>query len=76
MIRVLLGLPFKTEAKMPYESTVRVRASRQGYTLRKSRARLSSDNHGEYMLIDAERNFVVLGERFNATLEQILSYLD
>jgi len=58
------------------ESTVRTRAARQGYALRKSRARFSSDNHGEYMLIDAERNFVVLGERFNATLEDIQTYLE
>jgi len=35
----------------------------------------SSSNHGEYMLIATERNFVVLGERFNATLEEILTYL-
>jgi hypothetical protein len=61
---------------MLYESTVRARAARQGYALRKSHARTSSDNHGEYMLIDAERNFVVVGERYNATLEDILTYLD
>ena len=60
---------------MLYESPVRFRAARQGYVLRKSRARISSDNHGEYMLIDAERNFVVLGARFNATLEDIQTYL-
>ena len=57
------------------ETTVRARAARQGYALRKSRARISFDNHGEYMLIDAERNFVVLGERFNATLEDIQTFL-
>jgi hypothetical protein len=57
------------------ENTVRARAARRGYVLRKSRARFSSDNHGEYMLIDAERNFVVLGERFNASLEEIEIYL-
>ncbi|NOJ47834.1 hypothetical protein [Bradyrhizobium archetypum] len=34
------------------------------------------DNIGEYMLVDTERNFVVLGERFNASLEQIAEYLD
>lgn len=57
------------------ESNVRARAARLGYALRKSRARISSDNRGEYMLIDAERNFVVLGERFNATLEDVQTYL-
>jgi hypothetical protein len=31
---------------------------------------------GEYMLVDADRNFVVLGERYNASLQQIAEYLD
>jgi hypothetical protein len=63
------------EANMLNEKTMRARAARQGYVLRKSRSRVSSDNHGEYMLIEAERNFVVLGARFNATLEDIQTYL-
>ena len=57
------------------EKTMRARAARQGYILRKSRARISSDNHGKYMLIEAERNLIVLGVRFNATLEDIQTYL-
>jgi hypothetical protein len=34
------------------------------------------DNHGEYMLIDANTNFVVLGERFDTSLNEIETYLE
>jgi len=32
------------------------------------------NNLGEFMLIEASRNFVVLGERFNATPEDIETF--
>ena len=60
------------------ESAVRRRALRRDYIVRKSRQRIhvpNVDNHGDYMLIDIYKNWVVLGERFNATLENIDAFL-
>ena len=65
--------------RAPRESAVRSRARRMGYLLRKSRQRTNvpnADNHGEYMLVEANRNFVVLGGRFDATLQDISTFLD
>jgi hypothetical protein len=33
------------------------------------------DNHGRYMLIENDRNFIVLGDRYDATLEDIEEWL-
>jgi hypothetical protein len=57
------------------ESTVRRRAKRAGYLMYKSRSRLSPDNHGRYMLCEGRGNWVVLGSRFDATLEEIADFL-
>jgi hypothetical protein len=46
----------------------------RGYVVRKSRQRKcvpNSNNFGDYMLIDAYRNLIVLGEKFDATLQDI-----
>ena len=46
--------------------------------IRKSRQRNhvpNSINHGDYMVVDALRNIVVLGERYDATLEGIDAFL-
>jgi hypothetical protein len=56
------------------ESRIRHLARRHGYAIRKSRAWKqvpNMNNFGAYMLIQAERNVVVLGERFNASLDDI-----
>jgi hypothetical protein len=58
------------------ESTLRGRAKRAGYVVHKSRRAQSLDNWGDNMLVDARTNFVVLGWRFNATLEEIDEYID
>ncbi len=53
-------------------------ARRKGYVVRKSRQRNyvpNLDNHGYYMLLDAERNLIVLGSRFDATLGDIEQFL-
>ena len=53
------------------------RLARKHYVLRKSRARRyvpTMNNLGDFMLIEANRNLVVLGERFNATLEDIEAF--
>jgi hypothetical protein len=66
----------KRDAKT-LKSRVRRKAARIGYRVTKSRQRThipNSDNHGLYML-DRD-NTVVLGSRYDASLEEIASYLD
>lgn len=61
------------------ESSVRHKAIRRGYKVHKSRERKyvpHLDNHGEYMLVDAYRNLIVLGVRYDASLEDIEKYLE
>lgn len=55
------------------ESRLRKRLQRQGYALRKDRARPSRDiNHqGGYRIVDPYRNAIVTGERFDLTLDQV-----
>jgi hypothetical protein len=58
------------------ESALRRRASREGYVLRKSRARnWRPDDQGGYMLVDASHNAVVLGSHFDADLEDVAKFL-
>jgi len=57
------------------EYRVRRLARRNGYFLRKSRARISLDNEGEYMLVETSRNIVIRGSRFDASLEEIEAFL-
>jgi hypothetical protein len=62
--------------KATTESAVRSRAKRANYVVRKSRSHvISSVNRGKFMLMNI-RNCIVLGERFNASLEDIAEYLD
>ena len=62
---------------MRSETSVRHRAKRLGYCVIKSRQRKPNiDNHGYYRLIDANNNWVVLGERFDARLEDIDEFLN
>lgn len=59
------------------ESRIRRLARRHGYLVRKSRARKyvpTMNDFGEYMLIEPNRNLVVLGERFNASLDDIETF--
>jgi len=56
------------------ESRLRSLARRAGYSVKKSRRGFSSDNLGDFMLID-ENNWVVIGSRFDATLDDIEEYL-
>ncbi len=53
------------------EARVRRHARRKGYIVRRSRWRINTvDNLGKFRLIEAYRNMIVLGERFDATLEE------
>jgi hypothetical protein len=59
------------------ESTLRARARKLGYAIHKSRSRsIHEDNLGRYALVMEDSNRVVLGERFEASLEEIAEYLD
>ena len=55
------------------EQQARRAAKRVGLWARKSRWRIGTvDNRGEFMLIDPFSNFVVRGERFNLTPEEVI----
>jgi hypothetical protein len=61
------------------ESRVRRKARRLGYWITKSRERKyvpHSNNAGEFMLLGDYSSTVVLGDRYDATLDQIESFLD
>ncbi|WGD50042.1 hypothetical protein QA641_31025 [Bradyrhizobium sp. CB1650] len=59
------------------ESALRARARKLGYAIHKSRSRsIHEDNLGQYALVKDDTNQVVLGERFDATLEEIEEYLN
>ena len=52
-------------------------AKRVGLQARKSRARtISLDNHGEFMLVDPMRNWVVAGERFDLSAQQVIDFCE
>jgi hypothetical protein len=58
------------------ENRLRRLARRKGYVLRKDRARTRSGNHqGGYMIIEADRNVIVAGEKFDLSLDHVENYL-
>jgi hypothetical protein len=74
---LVAALPVATFVAKSGENRIRRLARRHGYAVRKSREWKHvphSDNFGDYMLIEPNCNFVVLGERFNATLEDIEAF--
>jgi hypothetical protein len=63
---------------MTTESSVRRKALRCGFFIHKSRARKHVPhgyNYGKYMLLNIRTSFVVLGEKFDATLDDIERFL-
>lgn len=71
----MTGYAFLTRIRSTSEGAVRGRAVRLGYTVSKSRDRaLHSNNAGLFHLCD-DRNNVILGDGFSASLEDISSYL-
>lgn len=65
-----------TDTQSLTETQVRRLARKNGYMVRKSRARtINADDFGEYMLVDARLNTVVLGARFDASLKEISGWL-
>lgn len=58
------------------EQRVRRIARRQGYELHRDRAGVWSFNHqGGWQIVDAERNWLVAGERFDLRLEDVEAWL-
>ena len=58
------------------EGALRARARKLGYSIHKSRSRsINVDNLGKYALVKEDGKSVVLGERFDASLEEIAEYL-
>jgi hypothetical protein len=54
------------------ENRLRRWAARLGYTIKRSRAkRLHLNDLGKYMLVDNLSNGVVLGDRFDADLDEL-----
>ena len=58
------------------KSAVRKRAQRMGFSVQKSRQFLHANNHGLFRLIDAYRNFLIAGENFDLSLEEIAYLLE
>ena len=58
------------------KSTLRARGRKLGCVIHKSRSRsIHEDNLGKYALVKIDSNCVVLGDRFDASLEEIAEYL-
>lgn len=57
------------------ESSIRRALNSAGYVLRKSRAPISSDNLGGYMIVDASGNYVAAGSRFELDLSDVVDWL-
>jgi hypothetical protein len=63
---------FRPPSEAAREQRVRRSLKRIGYRLHKSRCRLGSiDNFGGYRIIDSDTNFVVLGVRYELTLDDV-----
>lgn len=59
------------------ENYLRRQAKRLGLALAKSRAKKwSIDNQCGYMIIDLVRNFVIFGEKWNLTLDDVAALLN
>jgi hypothetical protein len=56
------------------ESRLRSALRRRGFTLHRSRARLSGDNHGDYQILN-EYGGIAAGERFDLDLDGVEEFL-
>ena len=53
------------------ESALRRKMRKHGYSLHKSRSRITPDNDGAYMIVDVGTNTVVTGSRFDLSLDDV-----
>ena len=65
----------KEQQERQQEARLRAKAKREGLMMQKSRRALSLDNHGEFRLVDPATNFIVAGEKYNLTLDDVEAYL-
>jgi hypothetical protein len=62
-------------SELTQENRVRRLAATRGYRVEVSRLQHQRDTGGQFQLIESDRNVVVLGERFDASLDDIEAYL-
>lgn len=60
------------------EARIRRALAKDGYVLRKSRFRgpARPDDHGEYMVIEANLNAIVVGSRFDYSLDDVEEWMN
>lgn len=58
------------------EQSLRRKLMKAGYAMHKSRRCLSPDNIGGYMIVDLYRNYVVAGNRFDLSLEEVQDWIN
>jgi hypothetical protein len=63
------GMARRTAHEVNRECRLRSRARRLGFSVHKSRASESVENHGGYMLVDDRTNSIADGERFDLDLD-------
>ena len=69
-------MPHLSQTEKATEMGLRRKASSQGFALIKSRKRtLDFNNQGGFMIINADRNVVVIGEKFELGLNDVAEYL-
>jgi hypothetical protein len=59
-----------TNETKAHEQSARGKLSRRGYTMSRSRQGDHYDNQGQFMVAD-DRNHCVLGDRFDATIDEV-----
>lgn len=57
------------------ERVLRRTLNKAGYALRKSRANISLDNLGGYMIVDIGMNALVAGSRFEMDLDDVCAWV-
>lgn len=58
------------------ESTLRRRAAKLGWQIKKTRAGHSFDNFGGYMITDAYTNVILWGSRFELELQDLYEIVE
>jgi hypothetical protein len=69
-------VPGMTDSNIAREARLQLLASRQGLAARKSYGCMPNpDGHGDYLIIDLDRNWIVAGEGFNLELDEVERFL-
>lgn len=58
------------------ENKARRKLAKEGYSLHKSRARLSIDNLGGYMISNDNDNTIVAGEKYDLSIEDVEKFIE